>query len=205
MPKDKSLFHYGSPYNKFIDPLNKPIRDKIVGMIPQGASVLDIGCGTGLLCYALRREKQCKVVGADLSFRMIEFAKKHNTFEDIQFIHQDATDLIDFQDDSFDYVIASLIIHEMFAEAQQKLVKEAWRVGRKNLYVDTNSPLAWNLTGILKRFFELAFGFDHFPQFSAYLSSGGVMGILEAAHLYKKVIHRELFSQNTNQIVVIAH
>jgi 2-polyprenyl-3-methyl-5-hydroxy-6-metoxy-1,4-benzoquinol methylase len=110
MPKDKSLFHNGNPYNKLIDPLNKPIRDKIVEVIPQGASVLDIGCGTGLLCYALQREKQCQVVGADLSFRMIEFAKKHNTFEDIQFIHQDATDLIDFQDDSFDYVIASLII-----------------------------------------------------------------------------------------------
>jgi ubiquinone/menaquinone biosynthesis C-methylase UbiE len=205
MPKDKSLFHYGGTYNKLIDPLNKPIRDKIVEVIPQGASVLDIGCGTGLLCYALRREKQCKVVGADLSLRMIEFAKRHSPYEDIQFIHQDATHLIDFQDDSFDYVIASLIIHEMFAEAQQQMVKEAWRVGRKNLFVDSNAPLSWNFTGIMKRFFELAFGFEHSPQFKAYLSSGGVMGILEAAHLDKKVVHRELFSQNTNQIVVIDH
>ena len=205
MARDKSLFHYGSIYNKLIDPLNKPMRDKIVEVIPQGASILDIGCGTGLLCYALRREKQCKVVGADLSLRMIEFAKKNSPYEDIQFIHQDATNLIDFQDDSFDYVIASLIIHEMFAEAQQQMVKEAWRVGCKNLYVDSNAPLSWNFVGIMKRFFELAFGFEHFPQFSAYLSSGGIMGVLEVANLDKKIVHRELFSQNTNQIVVIAH
>jgi ubiquinone/menaquinone biosynthesis C-methylase UbiE len=205
MPKDKSLSHYGSTYNKLIDPLNKPIRDKIVEFIPAGTSILDIGCGTGVLCYALRREKQCKVVGVDLSLRMVEFAKEHSPFEDIQFIHQDATNLTDFQDDSFDYVVASLIIHEMHAEAQQQMIKEAWRVGRKSLYVDSNAPLSWNFTGIMKRFFELAFGFDHFPQFNEYLSAGGIMGILEVANLHIKIVHRELFSQNTNQLVVIAH
>ena len=136
---------------------------------------------------------------------MIEFAKKHNPYDDIEFIHRDATNLVDFQDNSFEYVIASLIIHEMFAEAQQQMVKEAWRVGRKNLFVDLNAPLAWNFIGIMKRFFELAFGFEHFPQFIEYLSSGGIIGILEVAHLDKKIVHQELFSQNTNQIVVIGH
>jgi 2-polyprenyl-3-methyl-5-hydroxy-6-metoxy-1,4-benzoquinol methylase len=76
MVKDKSLKHYGGTYSRFIDPLNKPIRDKIVEFIPQGASILDVGCGTGILCYELRREKHCRVVGADLSLRMIQFAKK---------------------------------------------------------------------------------------------------------------------------------
>lgn len=205
MAEDKSLFHYGSTYNKLIDPLAKPVRDKVIEFIPPGASVLDIGCGTGLLCYALRSEKQCRVVGADLSVRMIDFAKKNSPFEDIQFIHQDATNLIDFQDESFDYVIAALIIHELYANAQQKMVKEAWRVGRKNLYVDSNAPLSWNFTGIMKRLIELTFGFEHYPQFQAYISTGGIMGILEAAGLDNKIVHGEPFSQNTNQLVVIAH
>ena len=204
MAEDKSLLHYGNTYNKLIDPLTKPIRDKIVEFIPRGASVLDIGCGTGLLCYALRSEKQCRVVGADLSLRMLEFAREHAPYEDIQFVHQDATNLIDFQDDSFDYVIAALIIHELYAEAQQQMVKETWRVGRKNMYVDSIAPLAWNFTGIIKRIIELVFGFEHYPQFQTYLSLGGIMGILEAADLDKKIVHRELFSQNTNQLVVIA-
>lgn len=157
------------------------------------------------MCNALRREKNCKVVGADLSLRMIEFAKKNSPFGDIRYVHQDATHLVDFQDDTFDYVIASLIIHEMTPEAQKQMVNEAWRVGRKNLYVDSNAPLAWNFTGLMKRLFELAFGLEHFPQFRAYISSGGIMGILESMQLDKKVEHRELFSQNTNQIIVIAH
>lgn len=205
MAKDKSLSHYGTVYNRLIDPLNKPIRSKIIHAVPQGASVLEIGCGTGLLCNDLRKEKQCKVVGADLSLRMIEFAKKNTPFEDIRFIHQDATQLVDFQDDSFDYVIASLIIHELTPEAQKKMVKEAWRVGRKNLYVDSNAPLAWNFTGIMKRLFELAFGFEHYPQFRAYISSGGIMGIFKSMQLGERVEHRETFSQNTNQMVIIAH
>jgi ubiquinone/menaquinone biosynthesis C-methylase UbiE len=131
--------------------------------------------------------------------------KKNCPFEDIQFIHQDATKLIDFQDDSFDYVIASLIIHEMRPEAQQQMVKEAWRVGRKNLFVDSNVPLSWNVSGLVKRFFELAIGFEHFPQFNAYLSSGGIMGILQEAKLDQKIVHRDTFSQNTNLVAVIAH
>jgi ubiquinone/menaquinone biosynthesis C-methylase UbiE len=205
MPTDKSLAHYGSTYNKLIDPLNEPIRKKIVEFIPPETSVFDVGCGTGLLCYALRGEKQCKVVGADLSLRMIEFAKKNSPYEDIQFIHQDATNLTDFEDNSFDYVVASLIIHEMFADAQQQLVREAWRVGRKSVLVDSNAPLAWNFTGVMKRIFEIAFGFEHFPQFNAYISSGGILGILGAAQLDQNIAHRELFSQNTNQLVVVSH
>ena len=205
MPEDKSLSHYGKTYHRIIDPLNKPIRDKIVAFIPQGASVLDIGCGTGILCSALRREKECKVVGIDLSMRMIQFAKANCPFEDIQFLHQDATHLVDFQDDSFDFVVASLIIHEMPAEAQHKMASEAWRVGNKDIYVDSSAPLPWNFIGVMKRFFEIAFGLEHYPQFKAYVASGGILGILQAVNLDEKIVHQELFSQNASQMVVVAH
>jgi ubiquinone/menaquinone biosynthesis C-methylase UbiE len=58
MPTVKCLSHYGNTYSKLIDPMNKPIRDKIVELFPPGSSILDISCGTGLLRYALRREKK---------------------------------------------------------------------------------------------------------------------------------------------------
>jgi len=188
-----------------IDPLNRESRDVILNLIPAGASVLDIGCGTGLLCFEFRRQKGCRVVGADLSLRMINFAKDHNSYDDVRFIHQDATDLNEVEDNSFDYTVSSLIIHELYPEAQQKLVKEAWRVGSKCLYVESNVPLPWNLSGLIKRFFEVSFGFDHYSQFKAYLASGGLMSILSRAGLGDKVIHREIYTMNSNQVVIVAH
>ena len=65
MLTDKSLFHYGKIYNKLLDPLIKPARKVLVDCIPADSSVLDIGCGTGLLCFDLKREKGCQVVGID--------------------------------------------------------------------------------------------------------------------------------------------
>ena len=79
-PADKSLFYYGSLYNKLMDPLIKPARETVVKEIPAGAAVLDIGCGTGLLCIALKRSKDCRVTGIDLSRRMLEFAESINPY-----------------------------------------------------------------------------------------------------------------------------
>jgi ubiquinone/menaquinone biosynthesis C-methylase UbiE len=205
MPKDKSLFHYGKTYHNLIDPLMKPSRDKVVEYIPISKSVLDIGCGTGELSFELRKKKQCQVVGVDLSLKMINFAKVNNHFSDVQFVHQDATDLVDFQNHSFDYAAICFIIHELNPGVQQRMVKEAWRVAQHLIFVDSYSPLPWNMVGIVKRVIEIAFGFEHYPQFSAYISSGGIMGILEAAELDSKVKHQELFSALCNQIVVASH
>ena len=205
MPKDKTLFHYGSPYSKLIDPLIKPSRDRILALVPDGASVLDIGCGTGKLCFELREQKGCRVVGADLSLRMIEFAREHNPFEDVRFIHQDATELVDIENDSFDYVIASHILHELDAEKGPRMVKETWRVGRQCIFVDANVPLPWNASGVVKRVIEIAFGFEHYPQFRVYLASGGIMGILQRTQLDENIVHHERYSQDGNQIVMIAH
>jgi hypothetical protein len=52
---------------------------------------------------------------------------------------------------------------------------------------------------MLKRSFEIAFGFEHFPQFYEYLSSGRLMGILEAANLANKIVQRELLTQQRSQ------
>lgn len=205
MVKDKSLFHYGSIYRMLIDPLTEQTRDKIVEAVPQGASVLDIGCGTGALCNELRKVKQCRVVGVDLSLRMLEFAQRNSPFEDIQFLHGDATNLASIEAESFDYAVACLILHELYAEAQQQLVKEAWRVGRQVILADSSAPLPWNVVGVVKRVMEVGFGLDHYPQFRAHVASGGIIGILRAAGLDQWVVHQELYSVGCNQIVVVAH
>jgi ubiquinone/menaquinone biosynthesis C-methylase UbiE len=96
MPVDKSLWFYGWVFHKFFDPQLVEGRLVSIDLIPEGSSVLDIACGTGQLCFALRAEKHCRVVGLDLSLRMLRFAEKSNRFDDVSFVHQDATHLVDF-------------------------------------------------------------------------------------------------------------
>lgn len=202
-PQDESLFHYGSLYRKLLDPLIKPARAAIVDRIPANSSVLDIGCGTGFLCFELRREKHCSVTGIDLSLKMLDFASANNPFQDIEFFHQNATDMHSFQDRRFDYVVVLNVIHEFEPADRLKLLAEALRVGTHVILFDSNVPLPWNVVGIVKRLIEITFGLDHYPQFKSYLSSGGIMGILDAYGHAFRIVEYATFAQNCNRLVHI--
>lgn len=60
-------------------------------------------------------KKNCHVVGIDLSMRMLRFAEISNLYNDVKFVHADATDLFDFADGSLDFVI-SVLMHELTME-----------------------------------------------------------------------------------------
>ena len=102
MPANKSLFYYGHLYNRLFDPALAEARRVVTSLVADGSSVLDIGCSTGQLCFRLRAEKDCQVVGIDLSLRMLRFAEKVNRHSDITFLHKDATDLTGIENQSFD-------------------------------------------------------------------------------------------------------
>jgi SAM-dependent methyltransferase len=203
-PKDKSLFYYGGLYNRLFDPLIKHARAAIIDRVAADTSVLDIGCGTGLLCFDLRREKNCRVVGIDLSRKMLDFGRSNNPFDDIEFLHQDATNMKDLHDNSFDYVVVLNVIHELKLDKQLKLLKESLRVGDKVILFDSTGPLPWNVVGVVKRFIEIFFGFDHYPQFRSYTSSGGIDGILDASGLTLNIVDRSIFSRGSYQMVIVS-
>ena len=205
MPKDKSAFHYGGLYNKIFDPMVKQVRNAILEMIPKGSSVLDIGCGTGKLCFTLHQQKGCQVTGIDLSLRMLDFARAHDPSGEIRFLHQDATDLVDLQSEHFDYAIIAQIIHELPREARSKMLDQAWKISDNVVLNDANVPLPWNIAGLIKRSIEITFGIGHYPHFRAYLKDGGIMGVLKEAGLESKAIHRSVLTMNSIQIVVIGH
>ncbi len=78
--------------------------------IQAGDRILDVGIGTGLslLCYP----RGCEVVGIDLSTSMLEKAHKKKTehgLENVSLHEMDACKL-EFQDNSFDHVIATFVI-----------------------------------------------------------------------------------------------
>lgn len=73
-------------------------------LIPEGSSVLEIGCGTGQLLAALKPER---AVGIDLSEKMIERAKANHP--DFTFLTADARDesVLKQLGEPFDYVVIS--------------------------------------------------------------------------------------------------
>jgi SAM-dependent methyltransferase len=81
------------------------------GLIPPGASVLEIGCGTGDLLRAVRPGRG---LGIDVSPRMIEIARQK--YPELEFAVGDA-EALNLRD-SFDYVILSDVIGH-FADVWQ--------------------------------------------------------------------------------------
>ena len=204
MPIDKSLFFYGLIYHRLLDPQLAEARQVAIDLITEGSSVLDIACGTGLLCIALREQKHCRVVGLDLSLRMLEFARKSNPFQDVAFVHEDATDLGAFGDHSFDYATILMVMHELSRPQQVSVLKEALRVANKAIIIDSAAPLPRNAGGIGIRVVEATFGRDHNPNFKAFLATGGIYGILQESGLPVSVEHSSVFWRNCRQVVVVS-
>jgi len=71
-------------------------------------AVLDLGCGYGENCAEFKRLGASRVVGIDISEKMLEVAKNENT--EIEFIKTDMSDL-SFIDGRFDIVFSSLAVH----------------------------------------------------------------------------------------------
>jgi len=94
--------------------------------IPQGASVLDLGCGDGELLAYLTKEKQVRAQGIELSEEAILRCVK----EGLSVFQQDIdTGLSEYADNSFDYVILNQTLQQV--KKPDFALQEALRVGKK--------------------------------------------------------------------------
>ncbi|MFZ1948321.1 MAG: methyltransferase domain-containing protein [bacterium] len=200
--------YYGWCYHVCFDRALDVGRDAVVDLVPEGSSVIDIGCGTGDLCFALRREKGCRVVGVDMSRRMLDFATRRNPCDEVRFLRQDATNLEDFAAQSFDCATVSLLLHELGRQARAQVLGEALRVAPRVIVADWMSPLPRGLNSISVRFIEWA-GRHHFQHFKDYLAGGGIDGVLvdlgapECLGRPASVVHRATLRRACRHIVVI--
>jgi ubiquinone/menaquinone biosynthesis C-methylase UbiE len=204
MPIDKSLFYYGPIYNALFDPPLAEARQVTLDLISEGSAILDIACGTGQLCFALRDKKHCRVVGLDLSSRMLEFARKSCPFQDVTFMHQDCTDLGAFSDRSFDYVTILMLMHELPLPQQIRVLREALRVSIRCIIIDSVAPLPRNAGGIGIRVVEGSFGRDHNSNFKAFLAAGGIRGILKESRLPIGVEYSSVFWRHCREAVMVS-
>ena len=114
---------------------------EFVGTAP-GECVLDVGCGTGRLAFALAEQCQVKELrGIDFSPAYIAYATRHNHDPRLVFQVGDACAL-DFPDHSFDRVLSLLMLH--FVPRAEQVIAEMRRVARPGSVV---GAAVWDTRG----------------------------------------------------------
>ena len=82
-------------------------KKEILNKIDRPSSVLDLGCGTGILTRIIALKfPQSKIVGLEISKSYLKIAEK-KSFPNISFIHEDAEKMN--LDCKFDYICSSYI------------------------------------------------------------------------------------------------
>jgi len=112
------------------------VREKISQEInPINKSVLDVATGTGSLAIALS-PKATRVVGIDLSAKMLNIARKKKRNKNLSFLQMDAS-AMEFQENEFDIVTISLGLHDMPLEIRTAVLEEVKKVLKKDgeLYI----------------------------------------------------------------------
>jgi methionine biosynthesis protein MetW len=106
----------------------RPDFAAIAAWIPQGASVLDLGCGDGSLLQYLKREREVRGYGVEISDAGIVACIQSG----VNVIQNDLdSGLKDFESNSFDYVILSQTLQA--TRHTEPLIQEMLRVGREGI------------------------------------------------------------------------
>lgn len=91
-------------------------------------SILDLGCGYGWHCKYAANKGASKIVGVDISTKMLELANLKNSAWNISYSCMAMED-IEFQEESFDIVFSSLAIH--YIKDFDFLVRKIYKILKK--------------------------------------------------------------------------
>ncbi len=87
----------------------------------EGKKVLDLGCGSGALT-SLIAEKGADVTGVDVSEEWIERCRAEYDMPNLRFIVADGSNLADFKDSSFDFVVMNMVLLNVASSEKVKSI-----------------------------------------------------------------------------------
>lgn len=166
-------------YDAMLEPMNAPLRAIGWKLYPtdETMNVLDVGCGTGAHLEAyVQSGAEC--FGLDASAAMLEQASARlGAGAELEL--GDATAL-PYKDSSFDFVFTSLFLHELDAATRAAALTEIARVVRPDgrvLIIDYRAGslrAKGYVTRSISTVAERVAGREHYRNWRAYLSAGGV-------------------------------
>ena len=112
-------------------------------------NAVDIGCGTGALCSALKMEG-LDVVGIDPATKMLNVARRKPENAGIDFIQADVLTGLPFDDDQFDIAIASYVAHGLSSEERLKMYTEMRRVAKRFVIIHDYNQKRALLTSLIE-------------------------------------------------------
>lgn len=105
--------------------------------------VLDIGCGTGALCFVFAKSGY-QTFGVDSSQKMLEQAKKKTKGLSIDFQQASIVNDLPFENDSMDLVSASFVAHGLPKELRLKMLNDMNRISnRLVILIEFNQNRRW--------------------------------------------------------------
>jgi SAM-dependent methyltransferase len=173
----------------FYDLVIAPHQDRafthVRELIPEGASLLDVGCATGRL--ALQLAGKCGTIDAiDPSMKNIRIAEQaleRHPARNVRFHHADALQFLDRGPGPFDFATISYMIHEVAETERNRILSSVSTAARKIILVDYLVPPPTGTTKVLNGVVEFLAGAEHFRNFRSFLAGNGLRGIVERAGL----------------------
>jgi SAM-dependent methyltransferase len=203
MTENKYHWYDGWFYDKIIAPNQDKLFGQIINLIEPKSTIIDIGCGTGRLEFALA-DKCISVLGIDLSKKNIDRANltliQHPKTK-LSFQHGSLREIISGGSVHFNYAILTYVIHEIIEEERIDLLKEAAMVADKIIIGDYLVPRPQNFGSFISEVIEFVAGREHFRNFKSYVASGGIYTLADRAGL--KVIDEISNQLLSNHIVML--
>jgi SAM-dependent methyltransferase len=185
MTKNKYHWYDGWFYDVVIAPNQDKLFVQIMDLIEPYSEVIDIGCGTGRLAFAIAWK--CKsVLGIDLSERNISRAHLrllHNPNDKISFLHNNVQELTSRGQLHFDYAILTYVIHEVDEDERIALLNDIALIADKIIIGDYLVPRPKGLGGFLSEAIEFIAGSEHYKNYKSYMANGGIHHLANEAGL----------------------